>query len=305
MVEFKKAADIFNHFSEDFDRSTYIFFDFETTGLPNRLPDAQITQVTAAALQISDSFLPTLVGVFNRSAYLNDQTIRDLDKEFPDKGWTIRQTLDFNRYDITKFSSDPASVFPETPPGFESPKRRVCQNLSELYSQIDLEISHDFDFSHESILCRDLISFIDSYNFVTKPAVLVAHNAPFDMTFLLSRSKFYGLSIEAIGSIRVFDTQDFMQTYLESVVQTSSDTALKDRLNSFYKGKPFRYNLDYVASSFGVLDGNSSHTSSADVVALVKSYFKALHFVRISGDLDIESSLKLAIQNRLSLVSRP
>jgi hypothetical protein len=125
------------------------------------------------------------------------------------------------------------------------------------------------------------------------------------MTFLLSRSKFYGLSIEAIRAIRVFDTQDFMQTYLESVVQTSSDTALKDRLNSFYKGKPFRYNLDYIASSFGVLDGFASHTSSADVLALVKSYFKSLDFIKINGDLGINVSLKLAKQNRLAMVSRP
>jgi hypothetical protein len=319
-----KAADLFDSIFSKFTNHAFVFYDTETTGLPNQLPNVQITQVSAVAVGLKDfiekrtkeeeqefisthgGYKPEYLGHIHGTADLTEDTIKNLDTARG--GPTVRAILEFNRYPLDRFVSERNISLPPKPLNYKPLERKPTKDFeSELGPAIEIPTSEmPPDFKPESDLLEEFIEFVRRISSSYK-VVLVAHNAPFDREFISRRCRIYGINDSALKKCDNLDSQEFMQVYVDSVIDKVNDRDIVDRFSKLLNGKPNYYNLDYVNSALGILNKDASHTSAADVKALVTAVSKLMLMLKYVGqqhDIDIRPELETSIKKRRSLKDR-
>lgn len=170
---------------------TFVFFDTETTGL-KREGGNQITQIGAIA------------------AYFNPETLRfaEIDKfnEYIKLGPEMQSQLDAEK-DL-EIPEDPK----ELGKMLGTSKRAILK-----YNHYDIEKSAEYD-EELSVLAK-FEDFLDNHS----PLVLLAHNAPFDLSFVEVSQMFKASDRE------VFDTLHFFKNMFFPVLTRISSSSQRDK----------------------------------------------------------------------------
>ncbi len=303
------AKSLFDSLVKKFQDHAYIFYDTETTGLPNQLPNVQITQISAVAVGMKDflpdvdGFKPDYLGHMHGTADLTQYTIDNLDT--PRGGWTIRQTLEFNRFPIEKWFAEKGLTLPEIPSDYKGPARRKTIELPEYGKPVHVDAGDmPPGFSPEADLLEEFIEFVRDIKSKYKNVVLVAHNAPFDRGFISERCRINGINSSFLNTCKNLDSQAFMQLYVDPVVRTMEDQTLQKNFELMIGKKANKYNLDFVNSALGILNSKASHTSSADVKALVVALSKCMMVLHDAGDLDVRKPIEQSIVERRTPITK-
>lgn len=303
------AKSLFEQIASQLDGSAVVVYDTETTGLTERLPRAQITQISASAVEFPDVargiINPQLIDEYHSTAELSDDSVSDLDAPQADKGWTTRQTLDFNRYDLPSFEQHKRVSLPQPPADYKPPGRKQTIQYPEYGPQFHVPSKGMTPgFKPESGMLQGFVDFIAGVKSKYPRILLVAHNPSFDRKFLAARCSLADVDPSVLKSCENLDSQAFMKVYVEPVLETMDDSTLRDRFKELTKSKPNMFNLDYVNSAFGTLKSLASHTSNVDVEALIKALSKCLHILAEAGDLDVTDAYRKSVRHRHDIENR-
>lgn len=184
-----EAKNLLNWFS-DHSKHTFVFFDTETTGL-NRAGGNQLTQVGAIATFFNPENLRFAeIDNFNEhirlSSDIQSQVDAEKDLELPEDPNELKKMLSTSKKAILKFN----------------------------HYDIDKSVMYD----DELTVLAKFEDFLDNQG----PVVLLAHNAPFDLSFVEVSQMFKDANRE------VFDTLDFFKrTFYPILTKISGE--YKDR----------------------------------------------------------------------------
>jgi len=185
----------------DHSNHTFVFFDTETTGL-SREGGNQLTQVGAIAAYFNPETLRFAeTGKFNKHVRLGseiqDKLDAEKDLEIPDDPKELGKMLGTSKRAILK------------------------------YNHYDIDKSATYD--EELSVLADFMDFLDEQG----PVVLLAHNAPFDLSFVEISQMFKSADRE------VFDTLKFFKNVFFPILTRISSSSEKSQnlLNKFGEKK--------------------------------------------------------------------
>jgi len=243
------VSDILSYL-EGFGNNTWIFFDTETTGLPNVVHTGQLTNIGAVAVNPKNwDVEPQVLGEFNEMIELNPsvQAQREEQDENPDperrsRAWTISQALDNTGY-------------------------------------------HEWEgeYLDEQAVIANFINFVNSFS----SPVLVAQNASFDMKWIFTRSKTKMKRYPVIDTMRIM--QYFLVPLLRTLrLPPHEDNEAAQFLAKLQRGKRYSTSMGIVAGAYGISTQNW-HTALPDAKMLMELLQHVVQTLRSGVDVDISS----------------
>ena len=197
--------------------STFIMFDTETTGLNNRDRTDQITQLAAIAAKFDLRQLKFVeVGRFHEKIKLNDYI-----KDILNKSEDVPDDKDSPEFKTQLYGANVKAVLK--------------------YNHYDLANSDNFEDERESLERFD--SFLDKHSNV----VLMAHNAPFDLSMIQVHEIFKTKNRE------VFDTIDFFKRVFFPALESLSTQ--NDHFKSIYDKFPANKRGEKSSGMANLIDG--------------------------------------------------
>jgi len=250
----------------DFRDKTLILIDLETMGFHPSYEYEQIIEI-AVKLVNGDSFEE--IEKFNCKVSLLNSTKEFIenDNSVERYNWKIRQ----------KKSGKAAITIP-----------------SEILKFTKYDENKSTEFC-EKVAIKKLFEII----LTSKNPILVAHNTEFDINYILTRGKRYGLKLPLVN---VIDTLKLSRYFFIPLLKTiqSEDTECKDILTKLtdvrgrYKHTSSR--LGDLANSLGVKSKNW-HTATADVEMMFSILLKMLELFKLNKNCDIYKEKKIFLKN--------
>ena len=256
-----------------FENNTLILLDIETLGLNPSFEYEQITELAAAALKNDDL---SVIDKINFKVKLSKSALE-----------LLTETESIQRFSWERRQ-----------------KRRGKTAILDPNEIIEMtkytKINAPEETERNAIL--KFYEFVDKY----KNPVVVAHNADFDVKYLLTRSKLYDLKFPTVS---VLDTLKISQFFFVPTLQTLKNKKDVEKLaNSLMRNSQNHHissRLGDLAEAFGV-NADGWHTASSDVemtrcvlIEMIK-FFKKYQFTDISRKQEeaIRKTLRKGIRLR-------
>ena len=251
---------------ENLAQHNWVFFDTETTGLPNQdgsIPDhLQITQLAAIAYQLNGlDAMPTPVndGMFNIKVLLLPATQAELEKQ--------QHALNTGTYEGKPEYSIPGLLKMNDYHGGENVPRVDQARGAEMFN--------------EYIQQQKLQS-------PTGKLVFWAHNSPFDAKMtnnLYDRAGIQSPDISVLDSMAIID--NYLKAVLQYLQRNQSEMNEEDLriIDSITVVSP-RTNRKYLASKLGnvatafEIDNTSWHEATADIGMTMQALYKTLDYLK-------------------------
>jgi len=255
------VSDILSYL-EGFGNNTWIFFDTETTGLPQDVHTGQITEIAAVAVNPKNwNEEAEVLGQFNEKIALNPETLATMERQQANpesrpensRVWTIEKALEKTRY-------------------------------------------HEWerDFKDEQDVIKEFIEFVQSF----PGPVLVAQNASFDMKWIFTRAETEMTRYPVIDTMRIM--QLFLIPLLRTLRDPPhEDIEAAELLSKLKRGRRYSSSMGVVAGAYGISTENW-HSALADVQMLMDLLEHVVQTLRSGIDVDIrpEHSSSAAYQSR-------
>jgi DNA polymerase III epsilon subunit-like protein len=253
----------------NFENKTLIIFDLETLGLNPGFEYEQILEIAAVAI---NGINQTELGSFQCKIKLSDSTNEFLND--PDCiqrfSWERRQkrrgkTAILNPHEILKMTS-------------------YYENKTDVVKERNgLEL---------------FLNFVSQF----ENSVLVAHNSEFDLKYINTRCKMYGIDVPMFKVIDTLKISKFFFVPLLNTLNTMESSILKSTLKSKTSGH-VSSRLGDLANSFEI-NAENWHSASSDILILQKVLYKMINFLETNKETNINEEQKKSINKTLKRTKR-
>ena len=235
-------------FFDRYSDSTWIFFDTETTGLPEDVQKGQITEIGAVAVNPKNwNEDAEILGEFNEKITLNPDTLATIERQKPDtestptnsRVWTVEKALEMTRY-------------------------------------------HEWDreYKDEQDVIKGFIEFVQSFS----NPVLVAQNASFDMKWIFARSETKMNRYPIIDTMKIM--QLFLIPLLKTLRDKHGDVEAGEFLQLLRRGSMYSSSQGVVSAAYGISTDNW-HSAIGDVEMLMDLFQHVVDTIRENVEIDI------------------
>ena len=252
----------------NFENKTLILVDIETLGLNPTFEYEQVTELAACAINGTDM---NVLGNINFKVKLSKSALE-----------LLTETESIQRYSWERRQ-----------------KRRGKSAILDPNQIIEMtrynEINAPIESERNTI--EKFYEFIKQYN----NPVIVAHNAEFDIKYLMTRGKLYQLEFPMVG---VLDTlkisQFFFVPALETLKKNPDVDIIVQKLIRLKKNKSYHISsrLGDLATAFGI-DAQNWHTANSDVEMMRLVLNEILEFLETHRTVDISINQEIAIRKTL------
>lgn len=252
----------------NFENKTLILVDIETLGLNPTFEYEQVTELAACAINGSTK---DVIGDINFKVKLSKSALE-----------LLTETESIQRYSWERRQ-----------------KRRGKSAILDPNQIIEMtqynKIKAPIESERNTI--EKFYEFIKQYN----NPVIVAHNAEFDIKYLMTRGKLYQLEFPMVG---VLDTlkisQFFFVPALETLQKNPDVDIIVQKLIRLKNNKSYHISsrLGDLASAFGI-DSKNWHTANSDVEMMRLVLNEILEFLEKHRNVDISRNQEIAIRKTL------
>ena len=252
----------------NFENKTLILVDIETLGLNPTFEYEQVTELAACVLNGSNN---DVIGNMNFKVKLSNSALE-----------LLTETESIQRYSWERRQKkrgksailDPNQIIEMTQ-----------------YNKIKAPIES------ERTAIEKFYEFVKRY----KNPVIVAHNAEFDIKYLMTRGKMYQLEfpvVDVLDTLKI--SQFFFVPTLETLKKNPDVDIIMQKLIRLKNNKSYHISsrLGDLASAFGI-DSQNWHTANSDVEMMRLVLNEILEFLGKYRNIDISRNQELAIRKTL------